>query len=300
MNAMGRSGVRSIGVPVLAVVVVVTAAACSTKEVAVEPVTTTLSPATSSTSAPPETTSPPATAARSAEAFCAVVEDHVDLLRDLSGVRSDAVAVFRQLDQAAPDREVGEALGQAADLIEANAEASQSDLEEAVAQARQDDPDFAAGIRRVPTYVLDECDVVISGSATSTSTTRPRSTTSTTEAVDEEPTTTTTTTTTVDSSELFAGGLRSFLAQGYGTESWYDDLDRFALTIVDDEGSTPFVRAAVGSTTVAFDETTAEEICAALIEYAASSELDRDVSVTGPDDRILVRSSSYRYQCTAP
>src|SRR5690606_1441712 len=110
------------------------------------------------------------------------------------------------------------------DLIDANADASQDDLEAAVAQAREDDPDFARGIRRVPTYVLDECDVVISDSATSTSTSPPRSTT-TTEAAREDSTST------VDSAELFEGGLRSYLAQTYGTEPWYDALDRFALTI---------------------------------------------------------------------
>jgi len=277
----------------LVVASVVVLGACSQKQVDVTSPATTATPIT----ATPATTAAPGTTRRVGGAFCDQAAAHVDILRDLSGDRAEAVVVFRDLAAVAPDGDIGAGLSKAADLLEENADASQADLEAAVAQARDDDPDFARNISRVPAYVQDQCGISISSSTEttvrrSTTTTVRRSTTTTEAALDPDVT--------VDSRDLFEGGLRSHLAQGYGDRSWYADLDRFSLVITEDSAGQPIVQAAVGSTTTDFDEATAKEICLAVVRYAGSSELDRDVSVTGVGDRILVRTESYRYQCTPP
>ncbi len=277
---------RAAGLAVGALVLV---AACSSKATDATSPASTAGPAT--TSAP--TTAAPGTTQPGGD-FCGMVRDHVEILRDLSADRAEAVVVFRDLAAASPDGDVGAGLSKAADLLEENADASQADLEAAVAQARDDDAGFARNIARVPAYVQERCGVSISSSTETTvrrSTTTTRSSTTTT-AFDPLAT--------VDSRDLFEGGLRSHLAQGYGDRPWYPDLDRFSLVITEDDVGQPIVRAAVGSTTTDFDEATAKEICLAVVRYAGSSELDRDVSVTGVDDRILVRTSSYEYQCTPP
>lgn len=276
------------------VVAAVFVAGCSQKQTEVTTPATTAAPASTS---PPATAAPGTTRPANGE-FCDLVEEHLDLIRAVDGSRSETVVVFRDLAGAAPDGGIGAGLSKAADLLEENAGASRADLDAALAQARDDDPGFAENIARVPDYVQDQCGISISSSTEttarrSTSTTVRRSTTTTEAAVGDPDVT-------VDSSELFEGGLRSHLAQGYGDRSWYADIDRFSLVIGEDDVGHPIVRAAVGSTTTDFDEATAKEICLAVVRYAGSSDLDRDVSVTGVGDRILVRTESYRYQCTPP
>lgn len=277
-----------------AVVAVALVAGCSQKQTEVTTPASTAAPASTS---PPATAAPGTTRPANGD-FCGLVEEHLDLLRDVDGSRSETVVAFRDLAGAAPDGGIGAGLSKAADLLEENAGASRSDLDAALAQARDDDPGFAQNIARVPAYVQEECGVDLSSSAATTvrrsTTTTVRRSTTTTEAALDDPNVT------VDSRDLFEGGLRSHLAQNYGDRPWYADIDRFSLVITEDDVGQPIVRAAVGSTTTDFDEATAKEICQAVVRYAASSELDRDVSVTGIGDRILVRTESYRYQCTPP
>ncbi|MFN8040716.1 MAG: hypothetical protein U0Q07_15990 [Acidimicrobiales bacterium] len=279
---------RLAGAAVVAAALIV---GCSQKQADVTSAATTAAPTTAS----PATTAAPGTTRPAGGDFCDQAAAHVDILRDLSGDRAEAVVVFRDLAAVAPDGDIGAGLSKAADLLEENADASQADLEAAVAQARDDDPDFARNISRVPAYVQDQCGISISSSTQTTvrrsTTTTVRGSTSTT-AFDPLATT--------DSRDLFEGGLRSYLAQNYGDQPWYADIDRFSLVISEDSVGQPIVQAAVGSTTTDFDEATAKDICLAVVRYAGSSELDRDVSVTGVDDRILVRTKSYRYQCTPP
>lgn len=280
----------------LVVVSVVVLGACSQKQADVTSPASTATPTTATpTTATPATTAAPGTTRPAGGDFCSQVEANIDLLRDLSGDRPKTVVVFRDLAAVAPDPDIGAAFSRAADLVEENADASQAELEAAAARARDDDADFARNIARVPSYVQDECGVSISSSTETTvrrsTTTTVRSSSSTTEF---DPLATT------DSRDLFEGGLRSYLAQNYGDQPWYADIDRFSLVIGEDSVGQPIVQAAVGSTTTDFDEATAKDICLAVVRYAGSSELDRDVSVTGVDDRILVRTSSYRYQCTPP
>lgn len=249
-----------------------------------------------STTAAPATTAAPGTTARTGPAFCDRVRDALEVLRDPTSDPTQAAIAFRDLAAAAPDGDVAAGLGKAAALLEDNGGATPEEFDAAVARAREEDPAFARNLARVPEYVEQECGVSIRSStdttAGSTGSSARRSTTTTEGAGDPDVT--------VDSAELFEGGLRSHLAQRYGDQPWFDAIDRFSLVITTDDVGDPKVRAAVGSSTTDVDEATAVEICDAVAQYAGSSELDREVYVTGVDDRILVRSSSYRYQCTPP
>ncbi len=268
------------------------ATACSKKEVEAG-APSSAAPTTAASSA---TEAPTATAGASAD-FCEQVRASVDVLRDPSAQPEQAAVAFRDLAAAAPDGQVGAGLSKAADLLAENAGSTPEDFEAAVARARDDDPDFGRNLERVPDYVQEECGVSIRSSTDTTRrspTTSVRRSTTTTEAAAIDPDVT------VDSSELFEGGLRSHLAQNYGDQPWFDAIDRFSLVITTDEVGDPKVRAAVGSSTTDFDEATATEICRAVVQYAGSSQLDREVFVTGVDDRILVQTSSYRYQCSPP